>query len=154
MSDQLENERGGDKPALRALAVHYANAVDEGDSRKFISAFLPDAKLVVRNGDATLSERQGHAQLEGIPARAQTRFDCTMHFLGQSLYDIGPDGASGVVYCIAHHLKRTEHGGTNHVMYIRYRDTYRRDAAGDWKIASRVVGIDWTETRAANPAGT
>ena len=30
-------------------------------------------------------------------------------------------------------------------MYIRYQDTYRRDADGAWKIATRKVMADWTE---------
>jgi hypothetical protein len=139
-----------DELELRALAAHYANAVDDGNSEEFAAVFLPDAQLIVQQGDSVMSDRSGHDKLARVPQFTRSRFDRTFHFLGQSLYDIGASDATGVVYCLAHHLNRNEFGGTDHVMHIRYRDNYRRDAAGVWKIARRLVMIEWTETRTAN----
>jgi hypothetical protein len=80
------------------------------------------------------------------------RYPKTYHVLGQSTYEIDGERAVGEVYCIAHHLTPDRHGGTNYVMYIRYDDCYRRDE-GVWRIETRWVIVDWTELRAANPAG-
>jgi hypothetical protein len=79
-----------------------------------------------------------------------SRYDRTFHFVGQSVYSIAGDHATGIVYCIAHHLTRTDHGGTDHVMHLRYDDSYGRDAAGEWGIASRIGHVEWTETRAVD----
>jgi hypothetical protein len=149
-------ERAGDELALRRLAALYAHGADRGEAETFAGVFLPDARLQVYRVpelDDPMTDLTGTSALSRIPGKLAERYTRTFHFLGQSTYDIGDDEATGEVYCLAHHLTADQHGGTSYVMHMRYLDTYRRDDAGEWKIAERTAYVDWTETRAANPPG-
>jgi hypothetical protein len=139
--------------ALRSLAASYAAGVDRRQLGVFLSAFHPDASLVVygarAGADRPPNRMQGHDEI-GQVVDMIARYPKTFHLLGQSRYEIGVDGddrASGEVYCSAHHYVAAEDGDKNHVMYIRYEDEYRRDENSGWRIALRAVRVDWTETR-------
>jgi ketosteroid isomerase-like protein len=138
---------------LRSLAERYAQGVDRRDVDTFVALFHDDAAIVIHDPSESTDPRElrGIERLAKVPDAIQ-RYPKTFHLLGQSTYDIGDGEATGEVYCIAHHLTPDVHGGTNYVMYIRYEDTYRPDADGVWKFAQRRLRVDWTETRAANPA--
>jgi hypothetical protein len=133
---------------LRDLAARYAQAADRRDTKTFVSVFHPDATLTVRRlyASESVTEWRGHRQLRAIPG-ALAKYPKTYHFVGQSLYDVGDGQASGEVYCVANHLEEREGTETNEVLYIRYQDQYSPDADAQWKIATRHVLIDWTETR-------
>ena len=134
----------GDADDLRALAAAYARAVDRRDADLLASVFAPDAVLEVYDpstADAPTGVRRGHVELRAITDLI-ARFDATFHFVGQSRYDVDGDGATGEVYCLAHHLS----GGTDLLMLIRYDDRYRRGHDG-WRIAHRRVLVDWKEIR-------
>jgi hypothetical protein len=143
--------------ALRELADDYAAGCDRRDSALFVSAFHPDAVLVVHatgEPDATVATMRGHDQLARIPGMLE-QYDQTFHFVGNTRYEIDANRATGEVYCLAHHLTREgatndQHDETDFVMFIRYLDTYRRDR-GRWGIDERQVLVDWTERRAVTP---
>ncbi|MFN8026912.1 MAG: nuclear transport factor 2 family protein [Acidimicrobiia bacterium] len=142
------------KAALRNLAERYAQGVDRRDRDTFLSAFHPDATLAVHHPsekEEGVNVMQGHDQIGEVPEFIKV-YPKTYHVLGQSTYELDGDTATGETYCVAHHLTPDRHGGTNYVMYIRYADTYRREA-GEWRIATRRVNVDWTDQRAANPEG-
>jgi len=150
-------DRLGDELALRRLSALYAAGADRPEAEAYAGVFLPDARLQVYrlpDVDTPVSVMTGHGELATVPGLLRKRYARTFHFLGQGVYEIGDDEATGEVYCLAHHLTADRHGGTSYVMHMRYQDAYRRDGQGDWKIAERVAFIDWTETRAANPPGT
>jgi SnoaL-like domain len=140
-----------DQLALRSLGEEYARAVDRRDRDAFLRVFHPDGALVLldhADPSTVTATLNGHAELARVTDRIQT-YDRTFHFIGNSTYEIDGDRATGEVYCLAHHLNPNRHGGTDHVMLIRYQDTYsRRD--GRWGIDERRLITDWTETRAAN----
>jgi 3-phenylpropionate/cinnamic acid dioxygenase small subunit len=134
-------------PELRELAVRYATACDRRDTAAFAAVFTEDGRLrVFQSADAPAprTDVAGREQLAGIPGLLE-RFHRTLHFVGNTSYRVEGDEAEGEVYCIAHHVRL--HGGaaSDHVMFIRYQDRYRR--AGSWRIADRRVLVDWTETR-------
>jgi hypothetical protein len=142
------------RAALRNLAERYAQGVDRRDRDTFLSAFHPDATLAVHHPSEKedgINVMRGHEQIGRVPEFI-TVYPKTYHVLGQSTYEVVDDDATGETYCVAHHLTPDRHGGTNYVMYIRYADTYRR-VAGEWRIATRRVNVDWTDQRAANPEG-
>lgn len=143
-----------DRAALRSIAERYAQGVDRRDRDGFLSAFHPDATLEVHHpteSEEGINVMRGHEQIGRVPDFIKV-YPKTYHLLGQSTHEIDGDTATGETYCVAHHLTPDRHGGTNYVMYIRYDDTYRRDD-GEWRIATRRVNVDWTDQRAANPAG-
>ena len=138
---------------LRSLAEQYARGVDRRDDVDgFVALFLPDAVITIHDPSESEEPRElrGTERLARIPEVIKG-YPKTFHMLGQSTYDIGDGEATGDVYCIAHHLTPGTHGGTDHVMVIRYEDTYRTDSEGAWKFAQRRLRVDWTETRAVNP---
>jgi len=141
----------GDVTELQALAYAYAHGADRDDRGAFVSAFHPDARLEVftsSDDEEPRSVREGHEELGTIP-HMLTRYDKTFHFVGNQRYQAIDGGATGEVYCLAHHLTRDVHGATDFVMHIRYLDTYRRADDGRWLIAERQVKPDWTESRRA-----
>jgi hypothetical protein len=150
-------DRSADELALRRLAACYARGADRREPETYAGVFLPDGAMrVYRLPDTQkpMTDMVGHGQLARVPGMLAKNYSRTFHFLGQSLYDIGEEEATGEVYCLAHHLSADRHGGTSYVMHMRYEDRYRHDKRHEWKMAERVAWIDWTETRAANPPGT
>jgi ketosteroid isomerase-like protein len=144
----------GHHELLYALSCAYARAVDQRDSAGFVDVFEPDATLrITAASDPARVVRtiDGHDQLAAVPQRI-ARYDRTFHLLGQASYDDHPDGdrATGEVHCVAHHLTVRSPEAQNSVMYIRYADAYRRGGDGRWRIADRLVQVDWTETRPAD----
>ena len=141
-----------DRLAIGDLAYRYAAGVDRRDQRLFLSAFHPDATLTVVRTDADGVEqvfvRTGHDELGAIPELI-ARYAKTFHFVGNHHCVLRGDEATGEVYCTAHHLESDGRGGTDHIMLIRYQDTYRRGPDGQWLIASRRLVVDWTEAHAA-----
>ena len=150
-------DRAADELALRRLSALYAAGADGREAEAYADVFLPGARLQVYrlpDVDTPVSVMTGHGELARVPGMLRKTYARTFHFVGQGLYEVDGDEATGEVYCLAHHLTVDRHGGTSYVMHMRYQDAYRRDGQGDWKIAERVAFIDWTETRAANPPGT
>lgn len=139
---------------LRTVARTYASGVDRRDLTLFLSAFADDATLtVVRHDDPAAPPRtmQGHHQIGRVIERIGI-YSHTFHFLGQSHHVRRAAGVSGEVSCVAHHRWRDE-VDLDHVMYIRYADTYRPGRDGRWRIATRAVGVDWSETRVVDVPG-
>lgn len=139
-----------DQLALRELATAYASGVDRRDRELFLTAFHPDAVLILHppgDPDTVSGTRRGHDELGEITTLI-ARYAQTYHFVGNTRYQIDGDHASGEVYGMAHHLTPDRHGGTDFVMLMRYVDTYsRRD--GTWGIDERHALTDWTEVRTA-----
>lgn len=150
----------GSEPAvveeLRALAYRYASGVDRRDRVQLLSAFHPDATLTVVRGAGPDARRsrpmQGHAEIGRIVERIAV-YSQTFHFLGQSDYSLTEAGASGEIWCIAHHRWPADDAELDHIMYIRYTDEYRIGGDSRWRIADRAVVVDWSETRVVEVPG-
>ena len=144
------SERDAVESQLRELSTRYTLAVDQRDVQLLLSVFEADATLAVVPSDyarVRASEMTGHSELAGI-TRVVDRYQRTFHFVGQSTYSLDVDGtATGLIYCLAHHLRVAEGQGSDFVMFIRYHDLYARQDGSDWKIRRREVVVDWTETR-------
>ena len=128
-----------DRVALRDLVQAYAEGCDSRDGALLRSCFTEGATLTVHwvDRDATTMTFPGGA--DQIP-EGLARYDLTFHFIGNHRAQIDGDHATGQTYCLAHHVT----GADDHVMAIRYEDTYRREADG-WKIAERHLRHLWTE---------
>jgi ketosteroid isomerase-like protein len=140
-----------DRLALRELSDRYASAVDRRDVGSFVELFTEDAELSVHDpaeAEAPSRVRRGPGELSEVP-RLIARYPKTFHLVGNCLYEIDDDAATGEVYCVAHHLIDDPEAVTAHVMVIRYLDNYRRGDDGRWRIRHRRVLVDWTETHPA-----
>jgi hypothetical protein len=69
-----------------------------------------------------------------------------MHFNGQSTVELDGDRATGLSYCVAHHVSVEGNKRSMMVAQIRYRDTFTKHD-GKWLFAERKLMVDWTETR-------
>lgn len=143
---------------LRSLASRYAAAVDRRDRELLLSVFHADATLtVVRHDadgtDARPAPMRGHGEIGRIVDRLSA-YTHTFHFLGQCDYVRDDARASGEVACVAHHRWTVDVDvDLDHVMYIRYGDEYLPGDDGCWRIASRTVAVDWSETRVIDSPG-
>jgi hypothetical protein len=141
--------------ALQRVAHEYALGLDLGDGARFADAFLPEGALHIYFGVNTEehTETRGREALVQLPSMLTSRYEQTLHFLGQCVYDVSDEDATGYVYCLAHHFNDSTDGGLDLCMHMTYRDMYKRDASGAWKIDLRVGHVRWSELRATTPGG-
>jgi ketosteroid isomerase-like protein len=147
-----------DERELAALAISYAAAVDGRDGDRLAGLFVDDGELVIPKVPVDLRPvlmRKGSEVLRQIPDGLR-RFTKTYHEVLNREFIIEGTTATGVVYCIAHHVTAAEGAGaraegtgaegTDAVWYIRYLDDYRRTAAG-WRMVRRELHLEWVEQR-------
>jgi ketosteroid isomerase-like protein len=135
---------------LKDLVDAYATAIDERDRALLVSIFTPDAHLFVQEDgrEEVLVAYDGSDELAHLMDLLDD-YGPTMHLMSNHRIQVDGDRATGVVYCLAHHLSKQDDGSTrNLVMAIRYFDRYTRpDSAGAWKIAERKIVRYWDELR-------
>src|ERR1700756_5674128 len=103
----LSVPEAADRLAIRELVDAYACCADRRDVAGQMALFTEDAELVVfadsRNPEATQRFR-GRAALTPV-FHELDNCRATMHFNGQSTTRVDSARASGVTYCLAHHVK-------------------------------------------------
>ena len=142
-----------DRLAIQDLAADYARGVDARDYALLETLFTHDARILVHYGDpAKVEPRNRLIGRDGILKGMRTieQYRATTHFVGNQTMRIDGDEAHGQTYCLAHHIHREDGRWLNWVMSIRYQDHCVREG-GRWKFASRVLAVDWTEDRPAEP---
>lgn len=141
-----------DRLEIRALVDSYAFCVDSREHERTAGLFTPDGVLRIfeRNNPVAVRERFGRAEIttamEGL-----TRYEFTIHFVGNHRSEIDGDEATGETYCVANHVRNVDEGGgpdgrANYVMHVRYLDRYTRTNEG-WKINQRHLMLEFTEDR-------
>src|SRR4029079_5642277 len=117
----------------------YAEGWDPRDAALLLSCFTDGATLTVHWVDRDATTMTFPAGADQIPG-GLARYDLTFHVIGNHRVELDGDQATGSTYCFAHHVTGTD----DHVMAIRYEDTYRRDGDG-WKIVERHLRHLWNE---------
>jgi ketosteroid isomerase-like protein len=131
-----------DRLALRYVVEAYAIGCDTRDAELLRDCFADGATLTVHWLDREATTMTFPAGAEHIAASLD-RYDRTLHVVGNHRATVDGDDATGLTYCFAHHVLGTD----DHVMAIRYEDTYRRGGDGQWRIVERHLRLDWTEDR-------
>jgi hypothetical protein len=137
-----------DQLAIRELVDAYAYCADRRDATGQMALFTEDTDFLVYMDSRSPSPTQ---HLRGRTALAPV-FDelntylTTMHFNGQSTAVLDGDRASGVTYCLAHHVKVEGSVRSLMVAAIRYLDSFVKQD-GSWFFSQRKLMVDWTETR-------
>jgi hypothetical protein len=130
---------------LRALVEEYAWRVDRYDYEGVADLFTPDGEFSAVNAGETepflvLSGRQ---ELEGL-VHGNDQFARTFHTINNHRCSFEGEGASGSVYCTAHHLLSELEATQTLVMLLRYHDKYMKAEAG-WRFASRRLEFAWVQ---------
>ena len=137
-----------DRLAIRRLVDAYAYCADRRDAAGQMALFTEDTDFLVyldSRNPCPLQHIRGRAGLAPVFAELNT-YESTMHFNGQSTTALDGDNASGVTYCLAHHVKVDGSARSLMTAAIRYLDTFvKRD--GTWFYGQRKLMVDWTETR-------
>ena len=137
-----------DRLAIRELVDAYAYCADRRDATGQMSLFTEDADFLVymdsRNPVPT-QHLHGREALAPVFDELNT-YEATMHFNGQSTTTLDGDRATGVSYCLAHHVKADGSARSLMIAAIRYLDSFVKHE-GTWFFSQRKLMVDWTETR-------
>jgi len=140
-----------DRLAIRELVDAYAYCADRREAAGQMALFTEDTDFLVymdsRNPEPTQHLR-GRAALAPVFDELNT-YEATMHFNGQSTTVLDGDRATGVAYCMAHHVKVDGSARSLMIAAIRYLDTFVK-LDGMWFFSQRKLMVDWTETRPLN----
>jgi ketosteroid isomerase-like protein len=149
----ITGTEAADRLAIRELFDAYARCADTRDAAGQMALFTEDTHFVVymdaRNPEPT-QELNGREALAPV-FDALNAYAATMHFNGQSTVELDGDQATGVSYCLAHHLTEAPDGTrTLMVASIVYLDTFVKRDDG-WLFAERRLMVNWTDTRPSVP---
>jgi SnoaL-like domain len=144
----LSPQQAADRLAIRELIDAYAFCADRRDAEGQMALFTEDTEFLVfmdsRNPVPTQA-LHGRAALGPVFDNLNT-YIATMHFNGQNTVTLDGDRATGVNYCLAHHVKVEDSGRSLMIAAIRYLDTFVK-LNGEWFFEQRKLMVDWTETR-------
>lgn len=134
---------------IRAAMTRYCRGIDRLDEDLIRSAYHRDSY-----DDHGMYKGDGYAFAADVVPKMREAFESTMHFIGNSHIELDRDVAAVETYFIAYHVLREVTEGRRLMTFAgRYADRFER-RNGEWKLASRIVVLDWDEIRdlgAANP---
>jgi ketosteroid isomerase-like protein len=137
-----------DRLAIRELVDAYAYCADRRDATGQMALFTEDTDFQVfmdTHCPSPTQHLEGRAALAPVFDELNT-YIATMHFNGQSTTVLDGDHASGVTYCLAHHVKVDGSARSLMIAAIRYLDSFVKQN-GAWFFSQRKLMVDWTETR-------
>ena len=127
-----------DRDEIREVLARYCRGIDRLDTELIASVYHDDAYDDHGTFKGPGKEFATHV-VQGL-----SRFERTMHFLGNCLIEVDGDVAKSETYCVAYHrLRNDDRSATDFVAGVRYVDRFER-RAGTWLIARRVVVMEWT----------
>jgi len=133
-----------DRAAIHDVMLRYARGVDRRDLDLVAACFLQDASYEGALASGTIAEA-----LVRLRER-MTRYDSTMHFIGNQLVELDGDTANSETYAVAYHRLTGDSRGKLFTVGVRYLDELIRDANG-WRIRARVVKMEWQRSEALSP---
>src|ERR1700682_2096529 len=96
-----------DRLAIRELVDAYAHCADRRDVEGQMSLFTADTEFLVYMDSRTpvpTQEIRGRGSLRPVFENL-SEYEETTHFNGQSTVTLERDSATGISYCLAHHVK-------------------------------------------------
>jgi hypothetical protein len=148
MNIEQKTHEADDRLAIRSLVDGYAFCADTRNAKGQMALFTPDTRFEVYYDPKSETPSQVVNSREGLAPVFDdlNKYKATMHFNGQTSVQLNGDSATGVVYCIAHHLTIEDEKQKLMVAAIKYHDTYIRQS-GQWLFAARKLMVDWIENR-------
>lgn len=137
----------GERRELHELVERYAQAVDRADGHAVAELFTEDGVLATWMDPATrkaTGENKGRAAIAKAVS-GMSRYVATHHTISSHSSTVDGAHATGETLCTAHHVTDKKGSKEDHVLYIRYLDTFVR-ASGPWLFSRREVHVQWTST--------
>jgi len=143
VTDQLMAER-----EIRRRLLDYCRGIDRCDAELVASTYHEDAI-----DDHGVFQGSGHELAQFAIEAIREHYEATMQTIGDSIIDFADDHTAYVeTYVFADHRRVGDGGDTLERFGARYVDRFeRRDDA--WRIADRVVIVEWTDTTPITPVG-
>jgi len=138
-----------DRLAIRELVEAYAYCADRRDAEGQMALFTADTHFVVfMNAKDPTPAMDLHTRQDLAPVfAALNQYDATTHFIGQStILSLTGDTATGVAYCLAHHVTVADGKRRLMIASIRYHDSFVK-ADGEWLFSERQLLVDWVDER-------
>ena len=146
--DDLTLQEIADRLAIRELVDAYARCADRRDAEGQMSLFTADTEFLVymdsRNPTPT-QEIRGRDSLRPVFENL-SEYEATTHFNGHSTVTWEQDAATGVSYCLAHHVKVDDQSRSLMIASIRYLDQFVK-MDGHWYFRQRKLMVDWIDNR-------
>ena len=144
----ISPEEAADRLSIRELVDAYAHCADRRDAKGQMALFTEDMHFVVyMDAKKDIPDQELHGRDALAPVFDNlNQYEVTTHFNGQSTVILNGTEATGVSYCLAHHV--SVHGSERSLMIasIRYLDTFTK-SDGAWYFTERKLLVDWIETR-------
>ncbi|TCC87921.1 nuclear transport factor 2 family protein [Pedobacter frigiditerrae] len=148
MNYEQKIKEAQDRLAIRELVDSYAYCADTRDAQGQMALFTEDTNFEVYYDPKSETPSQvvsSRADLFPVFDNLNT-YNTTMHFNGQSTVKLNGDKATGIAYCMAHHLTIEDGKQKLMVAAIRYQDSYVKQN-DKWLFAERKLLVDWIENR-------
>ena len=142
--------QAADRLAIRELVEAYAYCADRRDAEGQMALFTEDTHFVVfMDAKDPTPAMDLHTRQDLAPVfAALNQYHATTHFIGQStILTLTGDTATGVAYCLAHHVTVADGKRRLMIASIRYHDTFVK-ADGVWLFSERQLLVDWVDERA------
>ena len=144
----ISPEEAADRLAIRELIDAYAHCADRRDANGQMALFTKDTHFVAymdAKSDVPTQDLHGRDSLAPVFDNLN-QYEATTHFNGQSTVVLHDAEATGVSYCLAHHV--SVHGSERSLMIasIRYLDRFAK-VEDAWYFTQRKLFVDWIETR-------
>ena len=138
----------GDRLAIRELVDAYAHCADRRDAEGQMALFTPDTEFLVFMDSQNPVPTQQIRDREGLRPvfDALNAYEATTHFNGQGTVTWGPSSATGITYCLAHHVAVAGDKRSLMIASIRYLDRFVK-MEGRWYFEQRKLMVDWIENR-------
>lgn len=137
-----------DRNAIHELIDKYAFCADARDAAGQMSLFTQNTRFIVymdSKSPIPAQEILGRKNLAPV-FEALNAYDTTMHFNGQRSIKINGSNATGLTYCMAHHLNIEGSKQKFMIAAIRYIDTFEKQE-GSWYFSERQLLVDWIENK-------
>jgi len=145
---ELSPQEAADRLAIRELIDAYAHCADRRDAKGQMALFTEHTHFIVfMDPSHTEPDQELYRREDLAPVFDNLNtYQATMHFNGQSTVELDGARATGVSYCMAHHLSVSGAARSLMVAAIRYHDIFVKQD-GAWLFGGRTLFVDWSETR-------
>jgi hypothetical protein len=148
MTVEQQLQENSDRIVIREVIDLYAIYADTRDAKGQMALFTDDTNFEVYYDPKSEKPSQVISKnADLIPVFDNLNsYDTTMHFNGQSILHLHGKNATGITYCIAHHLNIVDGKQKFMIAAIRYHDKLVKQ--GDkWLFSERKLFVDWIENK-------